>query len=124
MKPFVLHEGTGRTRVTLSFQPAGPDLIVRLFNKQEHIGAVALSEYHPDEKRASTSVITRYGHKDDSIAYSAAYSLCKHLNRPVCAIAGIHLDRITAEEIEQIQTNCNTLIERCIATVDCRGPAY
>ena len=113
-KPLVMHEGVGRTRVSLSSQFIGNDLIVRLFNSREHVGAVALSEYHPAEKRTSTSVLTRYGHRDDSIAHMAAYRICRRLKKPVCAIAGIHLDDITKEEIEQIVINCSTLVERFI----------
>jgi len=112
-----MHEGTGRTEVSLVVQTIGDDLFVRLFNGQEHIGAVALSEYHPEENRASTSVITRFGHKDDSVAHMAAHKICRHLKKPVCAIAGIHLDNITKEEIEQIVKNCSTLIERYVKTV-------
>jgi hypothetical protein len=112
MKPVVLHEGTGRTKVSLSTQSMGNDLIVRLFNSQAHIGAVALSEYNPAEKRASTSVLTRYGHKDDSIACMAAYRICRRLKKPVCAIAGIHLDNISKKEIEKIVKNCGILVGR------------
>jgi len=112
MKPVLSHEGAGRTKVTLSIDTMGSDLIVRLFNKGAHVGAVALSEYHPGGKRASTSVLTRHGHRDDSVACMAAYKICRRLKKPVCAIAGIHLDNITREEIEQIVRNCNTLIDR------------
>lgn len=115
VKPLVLHEGTGRTKVSLSAQAVGDDLIVRLFNSNEHVGAVALSEYHPIEKRASTSVISRFGHRDDSVAYAAAYRICRHLRKPVCAVAGIHLDTVTEEEIRQITANCDTLISRYIS---------
>jgi len=114
MKPVVLHEGAGRTRVSLSAQSMGTDLLVRLFNRQGHIGAVALAEYHPGEKRASTSVITRFGHRDDPVACMAAYRICRRFKKPVCALAGIHVDGITQEEIEQIVKNCNTLIDRFI----------
>ena len=115
-KPFLMHEGIGRTKVSLSTQSIGNDLIVRLFNSQEHIGAVALSEYHFGEQRASTSVLTRFGHRDDSIAYMAAYQICRHLKKPVCAVAGIHVDDITEEEIEEIVSNCGILIDRFIET--------
>jgi hypothetical protein len=118
MKPLVLHEGVGRAEVSLSSESVGDDLIVRLFNKEAHIGAVALAEYHSGEKRASTSVLTRFGHRDDSVAYTAAYKICRHLKKPVCAIAGIHLDDITKEEIETIVENCNILIERYLKAVD------
>lgn len=114
MTPISLSEGTGRTRVDLTIHTIGSDLIVCLFNDQGHLGAVALAEFHPQEKRASTSVVTRFGHKDDLIAHSAAHHLCRHLKKPVCAIAGIHLDHITEEEIADIKHNCDRLIERLI----------
>jgi gallate decarboxylase subunit D len=112
MRKLLLNEGKGRTKVSLSAQWIGKDLIVCLFNKQGHLGAVAVAEFSKEEKRASTSVITRLGHKDDSIAYYAAYNLSKRLRQPVCAIAGIHLDNITEEEIVQISQNCETLVDR------------
>ncbi len=110
----LLSEGTGRTRVDLTTQTIGSDLIVCLFNDQGHIGAVALAEFNHQEKRASTSVVTRFGHKDDLIAYNAAYHLCRYVKKPVCAIAGIHLDNITEEEIASIKYNCDRLVERLI----------
>ena len=112
MKRVLLSEGKGRTKVHLSSHWIGKDLIVCLFNQQGHIGAVAVADYSRKEGRASTSVITRLGHKDDSIAYEAAYKLCKRLKRPVCAIAGIHVDNIAEEEIAEITQNCSTLIRR------------
>jgi gallate decarboxylase subunit D len=112
MKQLLLSEGKGRTKVNLSAQLIGKDLIVCLFNKQGHLGAVAVADFSHSEKRASTSVITRLGHKDDSIAYYAAYKLCKRLRKPVCVIAGIHLDSITEDEIIQISQNCDALVDK------------
>ena len=121
MKPVVLHEGAGRTKVSLAIQSMGNDLIVRLFNSQAHIGAVALSEYNPAENRASTSVLTRYGHRDDTIACMAAYRICRRLKKPVCTIAGIHLDGITKEDIEKIVGNCRILIDCFLEAPDGMG---
>jgi len=90
MKSIKISEGKGRTRVSLSTQWIGNDLILCIFNKQGHIGAVAVADFDHQENRASTSVITRLGHKDDSIAYMAAYRICRYVKEPVCAIAGIH----------------------------------
>lgn len=115
-KSVQIYEGIGRTKVSLSAQLIGEDLLVRLSNRQEHIGAVALSEYNHGEKRASTSVLTRFGHRDDTIASMAAHEICRRFKRPVCAVAGIHVDNITKEEIEQIVKNCSTLIGRYIKT--------
>jgi gallate decarboxylase subunit D len=117
MKSVRLSQGTGRTRVQLSTQLIGSDLIVCIFNKQGHIGAVAVADYDSRENRASTSVITRLGHKDDQVAYNAAYKLCSRLRKPVCAIAGIHVDNISKEEIAQITRNCDTLLEKGIEAI-------
>ncbi len=115
MKSVLLSEGTGRTRVNLTTHTIGRDLVVCLFNEQGHLGAVALSDYSSEEDWASTSVLTRLGHKDDALACNATYQLCKHLKKPVCAIAGVHLDDITAEEIAQITHNCRRLVEKLIS---------
>jgi gallate decarboxylase subunit D len=112
MKSLLIREGTGRTEVTLSAQSIGNDLVISIFNDHGHIGAVAVADYCDAENRASCSVITRLGHKDDAIAYSAAHKLCKQFRVPVCAIAGIHLDDITKEEIARIMQNCETLVEK------------
>jgi hypothetical protein len=117
MKPVSLREGAGRTRLTLTARPIGRDWVVYLFNEPGHLGAVAVADYSREESRASTSVITRLGHKDDSVAYNAAYKLCRLLKQPVCAIAGIHLDKITEEEIAQISRNCDRLVERFAARI-------
>jgi hypothetical protein len=101
----------------LKTQLIGNDLVVYLFNDCAHMGAVALAEYSPADNRASTSVITRLGHKDDLVAYTAAHKLSKSLKRPVCAIAGIHLDDITTEEIAQITRNCDKLADWLVRTM-------
>lgn len=112
MKPILLKAGKGRTKVSLSAQWIGNDLIVCLFNGQGHLGAVAVADFCHAENRASTSVITRLGHKDDAVARSAAHTLCREFKKPVCAIAGIHVDDITGKEIAEIVRNCNVLVER------------
>lgn len=112
MKRLLLKEGAGRVRVMLEAHTLGNDLVVYLYNDQPHLGAVAVADYSAEEKRSSTSMITRLGHKDDTVACAAASTLCKALRRPVCAVAGIHVDRITEEEIAAIVRNCDTLVQR------------
>jgi gallate decarboxylase subunit D len=114
MESALLTEGSGRTQVGLSTQRIGNDLIVCLFNARGHIGAVAVADYSLAEDRVSTSVITRLGHKDDSVACRAAHALCKQFREPVCAIVGIHLDNISSEEIMQIKQNCDKLVQEFI----------
>ena len=112
MKRKLLTQGKGRTKVNLSTNWIGEDLIVCLFNENGHIGAVAMADYSKSENRASTSVVTRLGHMDDPIAYAAAHKLCKCLKRPVCAIAGLHVDNISEAEIAEIVQNCEALVEK------------
>ena len=95
-------KGEGRTRISLSWQDIGSDLVVFIYNENAHIGAVAVGEYDHKQNITSTSVITRLGHKDDVIAQKAAYLISKHTKRPSCVIAGVHLDNITGEEIEKL----------------------
>lgn len=112
MKRILFHAGKGRTRISLSAQWIGKDIVVVLFNGQAHLGAVAVADFCREENRASTSVITRLGHKDNEVASAAAHRLCRKLKKPVCAIAGIHLDDISEQEITEIVRNCDALVER------------
>jgi hypothetical protein len=114
MDEFRISQGEGRTRVMLSAQWLGRDLVIYIYNENAHIGAIALGEYDPDSGRASTSVITRLGHKDDVVAQKAAYRVCKSTKRPVCVIAGIHVDRIYGTEIDQTLINVEILVDRLI----------
>jgi gallate decarboxylase subunit D len=109
-----LQHGEGRTAVRVTWNQMGSGLIVCLANDNAHIGAVALGEYDTREGRASTSVMTRLGHKDDHVATRAAHRLAKELRQPVCVIAGIHVDQITEAEIATIGANCDALVERVL----------
>jgi hypothetical protein len=111
---YQITRGEGRTKVNLSAHQMGNDPVVYLYNENAHIGAVAIGEYEPKEERASTSVITRLGHKDDAVAQKAAYLISKATKKPVCVIAGIHLDNISEMEISQILENASSLIDEFI----------
>jgi FixJ family two-component response regulator len=88
--------------------------VVRIYNQNAHIGAVAIGDYDDEHQRASVSVITRLGHKDDALAKEAAYLLSKSMRRPVCVIAGVHLDNITGEEIDKILANTKIAVSEII----------
>ena len=117
MDNYELSTGEGRTKLSLSAYSLGEDLVVFIYNEKAHIGAVAVAEYDHKEKRASTSIITRLGHKDDVVAQRAAHSLAKHTQKPVCVVAGIHVDKITEAEIKQFLENSNQLVEDLINKV-------
>ncbi|MFC2001334.1 hypothetical protein ACFLUZ_02380 [Chloroflexota bacterium] len=117
MSRYELIKGKGRTRISLSAHYMGDDLVVYICNNNAHLGAVALGEYDHREKRASTSVITRLGHKDDAIAYQAAYLVSKATKRPACVIAGVHLPNITEQEIDELMENARILVNEFIQTL-------
>ncbi len=110
-----LTKGEGRTRVNLLASEIGDDgLVIFIYNHNAHIGAVAVGEYDFEHQRASVSVLTRLGHKDDTIAQQAAYSIIKSTKKTVCVIAGIHLENITQEEIGKILENAVSVVEEFI----------
>jgi hypothetical protein len=114
MVEYELTKGEGRARINVTVNSMGSDLVVRIYNQNAHIGAVAIGEYDYEHERASVSVITRLGHKDDALAREAAYLLSKSIRRPVCVIAGVHLDNITRAEIDEILANTKTAISEVI----------
>jgi hypothetical protein len=111
---YLFTAGTGRTRVSLQASNAGLDLVVRIYNKNAHIGAVAVGEYDLEHQRASVSVITRLGHKDDIIARKAAYEISRNTQKTVCTIVGIHLTDITEEEIDLFILNTGSLVDKLL----------
>jgi gallate decarboxylase subunit D len=117
MADFILTRGTGRTRLKLEANLLGADLVVTIYNVNAHIGALSLAEWDSIHERASVSVLTRLGHKDDTVAQSAAYKICKTLHRPVCVIAGIHLDDITPAEIKKFGRNAGAIVETFLESV-------
>ena len=61
-------------------------------------------------------MITRLGHKEDVVAQKAAYRTSKATKTSVCVIAGIHLDRITVEEISETVVNADKLVDKFISS--------
>jgi len=108
---YELTHGEGKVRVSLRAQEMGEDLVVCIFNENAHIGAVAIGEYDLKERRASVSVITRLGHKDDVVARKGAYLISKHTKRPSCVITGVHIGSITEKEIQEILENVDLLVK-------------
>jgi gallate decarboxylase subunit D len=114
-------KGQGRHEVHLQAVDMGNDLVVRIFNAAAHIGAVAVGEYDFEHQRASVSVIARLGHKDDAIAQKAAYLISKSSRKPVCVIAGVHLDEIKIEDIRDLQENAFQATEEFIKYLNIPG---
>ena len=117
-----LTKGEGRTKVNLFAYYLGDNLVACIYNENAHIGAVAVGEYDHRKQRTSCSVITRLGHKDNAVAQDAAYLISKHTKKPVCVIAGIHLDCIIDEEINKILENATSLVEEFVSQGGTKEP--
>lgn len=107
--------GEGRAEVKLMARYPGNEPVIYIHNHNAHVGAVALGEFDSKSQRVSVSVITKLGHKDDTIARAAAYRICKDIKRTVCVVAGVHLDNITQDEIEKILSNAINLVDEFLS---------
>ena len=117
MDKYELTQGEGRTKVNLSAYNIGDDILVCIYNENAHIGAVAVGEYSEEEKRSSTSVITRQGHKDDVVAQEAAHLISKHIKKAAGVIAGIHIDNITKGEMDKVLENVSIMVADFIKAI-------
>jgi hypothetical protein len=66
------------------------------------VGAVALGSFDSISGRASSSVITAPGHREDELALKGARQLSEASRSTTVFIVGIHVDSITKNEIEEI----------------------
>ena len=122
MKQYKASSGSDRTSVSLSAFYQGNGLVVCIFNASgAHIGAVAVADYDFKESRAFSSVVTLPGHRDDEVAKKQAHIIARHTRKPVCVIAGIHLDDITLEEIKALQVEVDKLVQEFLRELSAAG---
>lgn len=110
-----LTEGSGRTRLQLRAQRVGPDWLVLITGGGAHVGAAALGAM--DMGRASSSVLTVPGHRDDRLAGPLAERVSREVGGTSLVVAGVHLDDITDREIREVLANGERLVERFIERI-------
>ena len=112
--------GTGNYQVEVAAFLCGMDVVVVIAGgTRYHVGAVALAEPRPslaDPSRisASASVLCVTGHKEDELARDTALKLASSLNRRVAVTAGIHIDEATADELQQLNRNCQQALDKIV----------
>lgn len=112
--------GSGRTRVHADVYEVGADRLVLLGGEGPHIGAASLAERVAGEGTAVRGVVARVAdrperwHKEKELTDQVAERLTGATGRLTLAVAGIHLDGITAGEIEAIRANVAELTERLV----------
>ncbi|WP_303859882.1 hypothetical protein [Alkalibaculum bacchi] len=99
----------GRIHIEAKAISIGEDLCVIISGGDTpHIGCVTASVprpslLDPNIISATTSVINFIGHKDDEVAKYVSHKLSLSLNKNVVATCGIHIERITMEEIKKVK---------------------
>lgn len=123
MKQIKLSHQKGRFKIRANVILVGKDLIVSIWGgTSPHVGAVAMaiprpSLSNPDVISATSSILTRVGHKEDDIVKKVSEKLSSELGKVVVVSAGIHWDDITNDEINIIRLACDTLTCRLIQRV-------
>jgi|GEM_PF-3126735 len=99
---------------------AGGDLFVLVEGGVGHLGALTLSlpresQGAPGETRASTSVLTAPGHRDDEAAREMSDILVRALGRKVGMVVGMHFPGLKPAELDLVRAEWRFLA-REIAT--------
>lgn len=101
----------GRASLILDWKKVGGDHIACLTGGAEHVGAVAVGFYDKGSGRASSSVITSPGHRETDIAMAGAKVISETCKATSVFIVGIHLENITKDEIEEIVSVSDEMID-------------
>ncbi len=97
-----IKQNVGRAELVLDQKQIGNDHVITLTGGEEHVGAVAVGLFDEKSARASASVITLPGHRDEVIALDGARRVSAVTKAATVFIVGIHLDNITKDEIDKI----------------------
>ena len=115
-----LQEKLPFTMIKLDIYPAGEDIVAVLTGGETpHIGCAVLavprlSLSGNGENSSTSSVINMTGHKDEILCRRIAESLSVHYGVAVTCTGGIHLEKITAEQIAMIHDAVSGLIEQIV----------
>lgn len=104
----------GKVQLLLKGEPVGNDMFFVLSGGREHIGAVALGIYDRESRRASSSVTSAPGHREDEIALRGARKISAATQSTTVFMAGIHVDNITVDEIQTIVKASEAMIDEII----------
>ncbi|MBW2122047.1 MAG: hypothetical protein JRH07_09395 [Deltaproteobacteria bacterium] len=101
----------------------GEDLVISIWGgSRPHVGAVALAVPRPSlgnrvALSATSSVLTRLGHKEDEIVKAVSERVSAALGTAVVVAAGIHWDDLREEGITTVRSLCGELTERLIERI-------
>ncbi len=96
----------GRIAVSIEVRTVGGDWLVVLTGGEPHLGACALGVWDAASGRASGSVLTAPGHREEGVALATARRLAKAGRGRVVVGAGIHYPGATRGEIDTAVSLC------------------
>lgn len=112
----MFERNAGSHTIYLEVKEIGKDLLISIHGGDEHhIGGVSIAYVTPshyrDASTVSLSSLTFPGHKDYIVANSAAEKICKVLKRSTVVTVGIHYDKATKRDIDEIINTVDALVE-------------
>jgi 2-iminoacetate synthase len=110
-----LHSGSS-WHLECHVRPIGGDYLCTIHGGDEHIGAVALSEW--TDGKATTRCLTASGHRERGVAMHAAHRLCTVTHSRVSCIAGIHYESPSHDDIAEIVQAAHELTRRAATRLE------
>ncbi len=109
-----------RGSVSLESKNIGEDLVVIIYGGDSpHVGGAAIAyvtkSRYRDDLTTSVSILSFPGHKDYILAQSTAEKLASTLNKSVVVIAGVHINDATHEQIDEVITTVNSMIDDMVS---------
>ena len=124
-----LEEGEGRTKLYLIAVFSGDDLIIVIFGgDRPHVGSVSVA-YPPftdeEKKKGKDGVVLNTiplpGHKDYVVSEMVAEKVSRVLGRVVVVSVGIHIEKASKAEIEEVLKNSEKLADSFLNTAKSEG---
>ncbi|MFW9768937.1 MAG: hypothetical protein ACFFEM_08945 [Candidatus Thorarchaeota archaeon] len=115
----IFEKQAGRHTIYLDVKEIGKDLLITIYGGDEHhIGGAAVAyptpSHYRDATTVSVSTMTLPGHKDYVVANTAAEKICKALETPTIVTVGIHYANATKDDIDQIVSVVDALVQDAI----------
>jgi len=115
----------GKIEIVLDAIRIGEDYLLTLTGGEEHIGAVAIGLFDEKSQRASSSVVTMPGHREEYLALQGARQVSRATKKTSVFVVGIHQDNISPEEIRNIVSAAGEMVESFISyykkDTNCQG---
>lgn len=111
---FQLVRKVSRIEIILEAKKIGDDYLLTLTGGCEHVGAVAVGLYDEKSQRASSSVLTLPGHREEQLALQGARQISRATKKTTVFVAGIHKENISPGEIKEIVSTAEEMIQNFI----------